>query len=83
MSNNEWNKWPHPRDLMALPCGGIAAFDEDSGISYRCMHCYAVVGSVGMPQHCRDEIKKWDAWEELGGQAWDYRVPDNYWDDWA
>ncbi len=32
----------------------------------------AVVGSIGQPQHCKDEAKKWDAWKALGGQGWDY-----------
>lgn len=75
--------YPHPMDLMALPCGGIAEFDQDSGISYRCRSCSAVVGSVGMPRHCKDEIQKWDNWEVLGGKNWDYRMPDDYVDDWA
>jgi hypothetical protein len=70
-------------DLMSLPCGGIAAFDVESGISYRCMNCFAVVGSIGMPQHCKDEIKKWDNWAEMGGKNWDYKMPDNYMDDWS
>jgi hypothetical protein len=57
---------------MHLPCGGTAYFDEDSGISYRCELCGAVVGSIGQPQACKDEMKKWDAWEKLGGKGWDY-----------
>jgi hypothetical protein len=59
-------------DPMHLPCGGIAYFDEDSGISYRCEDCMAVVGSIGQPQHCKDEAEKWEAWEKLGGKGWDY-----------
>lgn len=58
-------------DPMSLPCGGIAYFDESSGISYRC-ECGAVVGSIGQPQRCKDEAKKWEVWEALGGQGWDY-----------
>lgn len=58
-------------DVMRLPCGGTASWDESSGISYRC-ECGAVVGSVGMPQACRDEMEKWEAWAELGGEDWDY-----------
>ena len=57
---------------MHLPCGGTAYFDHDSGISYRCETCYAVVGSIGQPGPCREEVKKWDAWKELGGKGWDY-----------
>lgn len=57
---------------IKLPCGGVAFFDEDSGISYRCELCGAVVGSIGQPQHCKDEAKKWEAWKALGGEGWDY-----------
>lgn len=57
---------------MYLPCGGIAHFDKSSGISYRCEECMAVVGSVGMPRSCKNEIEKYDNWEELGGKGWDY-----------
>lgn len=77
------NDYPHPMDLMQLPCSGVAYFDEESGISYRCMHCFAVVGSVGMPKHCKDEIQKWDNWKELGGQGWDYKIPESYSGDWT
>ena len=59
-------------DAMRLPCGGTAYFDESSGISYRCEDCGAVVGSIGMPQYCKDQADKWKAWEALGGKGWDY-----------
>lgn len=59
-------------DPMPLPCGGIAYFDESSGISYRCELCNAVVGSIGQPQRCKDEAAKWDNWAKLGGKGWDY-----------
>ena len=59
-------------DPMRLPCGGTAYWDEDSGISYRCADCMAVVGSIGMPQACKDEAKKWDNWQSIGGEGWDY-----------
>lgn len=58
-------------DVMRLPCGGTAYFDTSSGISYRC-ECGAVVGSVGMPQQCKDEMIKWENWAKLGGTDWDY-----------
>lgn len=58
-------------DPMHLPCGGTAYFDESSGISYRC-ECGAVVGSIGMPQSCRDEMEKYRVIETLGGKGWDY-----------
>ncbi len=57
-------------DLMKLPCGGTAEFDGD--FSYRCWTCMAIVGSIGQPQHCKDEAKKWDNWKVLGGKGWDY-----------
>ena len=41
-----------------LPCGGVAYFDQDSGISYRCETCFAVVGSIGMPRSCKEEFDK-------------------------
>lgn len=56
---------------MLLPCGGTAYFDESSGISYRC-ECGAVVGSIGMPQYCKDEAEKYRVIEALGGKGWDY-----------
>ena len=58
-------------DPMPLPCGGVAYFDESSGISYRC-ECGAVVGSIGMPAHCKTEAEKWRVMELLGGKGWDY-----------
>lgn len=55
-----------------LPCGNRATFDHDSGMSYRCDQCWAVVGSIGQPQPCKDEMTKWKNWEALGGKGWDY-----------
>lgn len=63
---------------MYLPCGGVAYFDPDSGISYRCETCFAVVGSVGQPRSCKEEAQKYDAWKELGGQGWDYNKGEPY-----
>lgn len=62
----------NPLDPMKLPCGGTAYWDEDSGISYRCELCGAVVGSIGQPQRCKDEEQKYKNWETLGGKGWDY-----------
>lgn len=77
------NTYPHPADLMALPCGGIAFYDYENEIGYRCAQCCTMVGSIDMPQSCKDAIKKWDNWQEMGGEGWNYRVPDNYMDDWS
>jgi hypothetical protein len=63
---------------MYLPCGGVAYFDPDSGISYRCETCFAVVGSMGQPRSCKEEAQKYDAWKELGGQGWDYDKGEPY-----
>lgn len=68
------------RSLMKLPCGGIAYYDENSGISYRCGHCMAVVGSVGMPSECKREMDKWDLMEKLGGKGWDYNCEPEEWE---
>jgi hypothetical protein len=65
---------PNRHDLiepLLLPCGGLAFFDEASGISYRC-ECGAVVGSMGMPAHCKEEADKWEVQKALGGNGWDY-----------
>jgi hypothetical protein len=59
---------------MHLPCGGVAYFDQDSGISYRCHSCFAVVGSIGQPAHCREEAKKYEVIETLGGKGWNYQT---------
>ncbi len=47
-------------DDIELLCGSSASFDHASGICYRCNYCNAVVGSIGMPVHCKDlyEIEK-------------------------
>ena len=56
-----------------LPCGATAEFD--GGHSYRCHTCGAVVGSIGQPQHCKDEANKYDVLKALGGKAyWDYNI---------
>jgi hypothetical protein len=67
----EYNIEFNPR-AMHLPCGGTARWDESSGISYRCEHCGAVVGSMGQPQRCKDEAQKYENWQRLGGRGWDY-----------
>lgn len=69
------NEVTMPRTIK-LACGASAYFDQSSGISYRCEDCMATVGSIGMPQRCKDEEAKWTAWEKLGGQGWDYGLGD-------
>lgn len=65
-----WTSMEYPP--IHLPCGGVAYFDESSGISYRCEYCNAVVGSIGQPQSCKDEAQKYENWKTLGGKGWDY-----------
>lgn len=66
-------------DPMRLPCGGVAYYDETSGISYRCEDCGAVVGSIGMPDSCKNEADKWETWEKIGGKGWDYFAEPEEW----
>jgi len=54
------------------PCGSRATFDHDSGMSYRCDTCFAVIGSIGQPRECVDEAQKFANWEKMGGTGWDY-----------
>ncbi len=58
--------------ILHLPCGGLAHFDEGSGISYRCEDCMAVVGSIGQPRQCKQEAEKYELIKALGGKGWDY-----------
>lgn len=55
-----------------MPCGSRATFDDASGMSYRCDHCWAVIGSIGQPQQCKDEAEKYRNWQKMGGKGWDY-----------
>ena len=58
-----------------LPCGNRATFDHGSGMSYRCDQCWAVVGSIGQPNECREAEKKYEVLRALGSTAyWDYDV---------
>ena len=56
-----------------MPCGSVAEFDYESGISYRCTTCFAVIGSIGQPKVCKDEETKYENWEKIGGKGWDYK----------
>lgn len=58
--------------LLQLPCGGQAIWDHASGISYRCLDCNTIVGSISQPRNCVDEANKYNAWKHLGGVSWDY-----------
>lgn len=61
-------------DALRLPCGGTAYYDESSGCAHRCEDCMAVVGSIGMPSSCKDELDKYDkVLPALGSKVrWDF-----------
>lgn len=72
------------RYLKPLPCGGTPCFDDDSGMSYRCDICGAVVGSMGMPKYCYEawqkEKERKEIWEKLSKKGPGLK-PDNTWSD--
>ena len=41
-------------DPIDTACGNTASFDDGSGYGFRCDACGAVIGSIGMPRHCKD-----------------------------
>lgn len=44
-----------PRALKTMPCGGTPIADMGSSIgAYMCDVCFAVIGSIGQPQSCKD-----------------------------
>jgi len=47
-----------PRFEKPLPCGGTPFWDNASDCGYRCMDCFAVIGSIGMPAYCRELLDK-------------------------
>ena len=65
-----------PGDCIYLPCGGVARFDDGAGYGYRCEDCMAVVGSIGMPRSCKNEMHKYDiVLAKLGSKVtWDYET---------
>lgn len=62
----------HPLPRIRIPCGAAAAFDESSGISYRCEDCMAVIGSIGQPRKCKEAALEYELMSKLGGKGWDY-----------
>lgn len=62
----------HNMPRIRIPCGATASFDVDSGISYRCEHCFAVVGSIGQPGECKQKAQEYELMEKLGGAGWKY-----------
>lgn len=58
---------PESEFNIPLPCGAIGTFDFASGMGYRCTDCFAMWGSIGMPQHCRDIKEMAEIVEKLKG----------------
>jgi len=44
---------PVPSILPTMNCGGTPVFDQESGMSYRCDLCFAVIGSIGQSDECK------------------------------
>jgi hypothetical protein len=58
--------------VIFVPCGSTARWDFDSDMGYRCESCFAMLGSIGQPDHCKEEADKWKNLEALGGRGWNY-----------
>lgn len=43
-----------PAKLKKMNCGGTPIFDDESGYAYRCDHCFAVIGSIGQSDRCKE-----------------------------
>lgn len=61
-------------NILHLPCGGTAYFDEQSGYSYRCESCMATVGSIAQPQQCKDAEFLIKAEAALSSKKWNYNT---------
>lgn len=51
-----------------LLCGNKAYFDRDTGCSYRCIACFATVGSIGMPRSCKELYDMEEVVDKLKGR---------------
>ena len=40
--------------LPTMPCGGTPLFDSAIGCAYRCDTCFAVIGSLGQSNRCKE-----------------------------
>jgi hypothetical protein len=65
---NDYRSCSVPRYIKVL-CGATAEFDVESGISYRCHDCFAVVGSVGMPKRCKELYDMENVVDKLKGKS--------------
>lgn len=43
--------------LPQMPCGGTPLFDSDIGCAYRCDTCWAILGSIGQSERCKQMNK--------------------------
>lgn len=43
-----------PAKLPEMNCGGVPLFDSESGCAYRCDKCFAIIGSIGQSQLCKE-----------------------------
>ena len=41
-----------PDKLSMMNCGGTPMFDHQSGCSYFCDNCFAIIGSISQPPEC-------------------------------
>ena len=58
-----------PANRLKLLCGSMASFDHESGISYRCETCFAVVHSIGMPKRCKELYDMEEVVNKLKGKS--------------
>lgn len=47
-----------PCVLKKMKCGGTPIFDQDTGYAYRCDTCYAILGSIGQSNYCKNLNKE-------------------------
>ena len=50
MVNTDWGR--QPAWVINPGCGNRAVWDTPSQMGYRCSVCFAMLGSIGMPQEC-------------------------------
>lgn len=43
-----------PDRLSTQNCGGTPIFDCSAGYGYRCDLCYAIIGSIGQSDKCKE-----------------------------
>lgn len=61
-------------NILHLPCGGTAYFDEQSGYSYRCELCGATLGSIAQTQACNEADFAIETEGRRSGKKWNYKT---------